>query len=840
MASNLDLLGVSRTDRHVALNATHDPQNLYITRGYPLWPKKRFFRSYSVPALKEPPSNGFEFTVARQRERFEGDFARSLTGWVNFANVLHGYGIRPPSTGELIFSQQEALLPVHRGWLLLLAIIDRYSDQVSRPDKGLFDDEAEEPEMGNFNNGAIFGVSGIIERIPPSPHSHGELESGPQLLDKVAFRMHSPEHMAKIPEYFSHGDTLRSLAALFLGYLMRADGEECYGLEMPGPIIPQQEPQHGLPYSRAHRSPYRLADNSYKIWVWDETTNNSLLQQKMLFQEVGIQQPPRMLRLKEIEAPDEVVFSQLDDNDTQNYRRIADNKKTVWIARSSLHVLLYAVLQLKISRQSFLCGSPSNYLSILYHLFDSRDLRKFLEKIQSVVVHLPSTQEEKRDLERSLLSMIAKAPMDGNQMSWSRTRMDASVDLDKALDSVCRTSKLLCQTVAILYMQEENFRKICKSYNCGEPATVEKFFLLDPSSKKVVAPSINFDATEFYFDFSAVFSGSELAEVWSTPMNQYPKALPLPQAMIACLQGHLRMAIWDMKLPALPLANFYASLCNSVVYIAPQETPSRSVLMPTSFGYRPAHPQHPTFASPTPAPPPALPLPGVSILHAPFSRPPLVDHPDPPGSVRRKASVDFKQGTGDAELVALEPYSSSTPEEELSDLQRSSHSDVASHEEHPNFSYSSAFAESSSSPSSSHEENSVVESNPASETRSMHGTEDGYTTARDDTGEPSNASVAQQRARDAIPMRGILLRYSNSSEKRESTPGASEIRGTRRRRSDKTRAKAVRRPTKKKKSVQVDPTPVEVISFDHPGDIGGNLLQEKQRGKGKIRHKQVM
>jgi hypothetical protein len=44
----------SKTDRYMALNSVHDPQNAYITPGYLLWPGERFFRTYRVPQLERP------------------------------------------------------------------------------------------------------------------------------------------------------------------------------------------------------------------------------------------------------------------------------------------------------------------------------------------------------------------------------------------------------------------------------------------------------------------------------------------------------------------------------------------------------------------------------------------------------------------------------------------------------------------------------------------------------------------------------------------------------------------------------------------------------------------
>jgi hypothetical protein len=524
---------------------------------------------------------------------------------VNFANVLQIYDIKPAgSKGKLTFARQEALLPVHRGWLLLLGIIDRYSDQTYRPDKGLFVGEAEEAEIEEFGPEAIFGISGVLEHIVASPFRQEDVESGPEAVDKVVFCMHSVQHMARVPDSFLHGDDMAilSLVALYLGYLVSVDGKEHYDLETPNNMLPV--------YASAHRRDGD-EDDPHKIWIWDQKPMDSLpSQQTRLMQDLGIKLPP-VLKLKEIVAPNQAIFHQMPRDAAQSYQVIShEGKGKIWMTRSSLHTLVLAVLRLKITPQSFLFNNPPLNQNILSRLFYSGSLRTFAQTTEKFSRNLDAlTQIEKQDLERSLLNLKENAPEDGTWMEWSRTRMDACISLDKVLNEICqKRGKLLCCVISILYMQEDGFRFICNRYgfsDCDDPEVLAKQFMVDLSSKKVLVPLPYIEGEpefeQFYFDFPTVFSDAELLEVWPAPMNRYPVPISLPLAMMACLRGHLRMAMWDMSLPSSPLADFYRTLRCSVVHIVPQEIPPPGSLSMRMPEFSP--PRHHLPPTPLPVPP---------------------------------------------------------------------------------------------------------------------------------------------------------------------------------------------------------------------------------------------
>ncbi|EAW15441.1 uncharacterized protein NFIA_047770 [Aspergillus fischeri NRRL 181] len=519
------------------------------------------------------------------------------------------YNIKPAGTkGKLTFARQEALLPVHRGWLLLLGIIDRYSDQTNRPDKGLFVGEAEETEMDEFGRWAIFGIRGGLEHIVASPLRQEDVESGPEAVDRVVFRMHSVQHMAKVSDSFLRGDDMAilSLVALYLGYLVSVDGKEHYDLETPDTML--------TVHTSAHRRDSG-EDNSHKIWIWDQKPMDSLpSQQRRLMQELGIKLP-RVLKLKEIVAPNQAIFHQMPRDAAQSYPVISrKGKGKIWMTRSSLHTLVLAVLRLKITPQSFLFNDPPLDYDILSHLFYSKNLRTFAETTEKFSKNLDVlTQREKQDLERSLLNLKENAPEDGTWMEWSRTRMDACISLDRLLNEICqKRGKLLSCVISILYMQEDGFRFICNRYrifDCDDPEVLAKQFMVDLSSKKVLAPLPYIEGEpefeQFYFDFPTVFSDAELLDVWPSPMNRYPVPISLPLALIACLRGHLRMAMWDMRLPSSPLADFYRTLRSGIVHIVPQEIPPPGSLSTEFFPPRRA-PLPPLPPLPVPAEEPVV------------------------------------------------------------------------------------------------------------------------------------------------------------------------------------------------------------------------------------------
>ncbi|KAL4786808.1 hypothetical protein BJX76DRAFT_354809 [Aspergillus varians] len=189
------LYRVSQTNQYEALSVIDDRSHEYISKGYALLPGKGFFRSTMIPNLASP----------------------SLTSWVNFADILRAYGIDLPRDGKLKTSGTEALLPVHRSWILLLGLVDRYG---RHKDSGLFIDAPSDPEWSVFGKQALYGLSGVLERIRPGQ-------------DRICFRMHSVDHMRSMPRYIpKHDVSLRNLFFLYLGYLPASDGSlYCSALE---------------------------------------------------------------------------------------------------------------------------------------------------------------------------------------------------------------------------------------------------------------------------------------------------------------------------------------------------------------------------------------------------------------------------------------------------------------------------------------------------------------------------------------------------------------------------------------------------------------------------------
>jgi hypothetical protein len=210
----------SQTEHYEALSLVDDRPHEYISKGIALLPGRRFFRSIKVPNLVEPPelpvaapdapnANGVIHRIKRECDILDREGSPSLTSWINFANLLRAYGISPPRNGKLKIAGAEARLPVHRSWILLLGLVDRYG---RRKDSGLFVEEPSDPEWSAFSNDALYGLSGILERV----------QSG---RDRICFRMHSVAHMRSMSSYVPVGDIPpRTLFFLYLGYLPAPDG----------------------------------------------------------------------------------------------------------------------------------------------------------------------------------------------------------------------------------------------------------------------------------------------------------------------------------------------------------------------------------------------------------------------------------------------------------------------------------------------------------------------------------------------------------------------------------------------------------------------------------------
>src|SRR2546423_333608 len=100
------------------------------------------------------------------------------------------------------------MLPVHRDWILLLGLVDRYA---KREDLGLFRDESRNLNehldfeiREHFGSDALYGLSGVMRFNPPdSFEQRNEEDVKPGAL---YFHLHNTSHMRQINTWTTIND----------------------------------------------------------------------------------------------------------------------------------------------------------------------------------------------------------------------------------------------------------------------------------------------------------------------------------------------------------------------------------------------------------------------------------------------------------------------------------------------------------------------------------------------------------------------------------------------------------------------------------------------------------
>jgi hypothetical protein len=119
-----------RSERYKALIAVDAVQTHYVEKSW----RTMFFLRMKVPALKDPPN--IEKIPLRVSKRTSLPVKTSSTGWVNFASALEIYTLRPklPRQKDLVITEEQTWLPVHKLWILAFGLLGRYSH---REDHGI-------------------------------------------------------------------------------------------------------------------------------------------------------------------------------------------------------------------------------------------------------------------------------------------------------------------------------------------------------------------------------------------------------------------------------------------------------------------------------------------------------------------------------------------------------------------------------------------------------------------------------------------------------------------------------------------------------------------------------
>ncbi|RLM00094.1 hypothetical protein CFD26_107462 [Aspergillus turcosus] len=546
----------ARTDRYRAIADVDDPHHFFISPGIPLLPGKRFFRRVRVPNLEKPP-NIKCMEIKRQCQHvFKGDSDRSSTGWVNLANILRAYGVPVEPGGKLVVHRSESFLPVHRTWILLLGIIDRYANRV---DYGLFRNEGKEQEMDDFGRNPLCGLSGFMAYNPPTWHEDAQGHNG-----SICFRMHSAPHMNYM-KGFAGIDSIpfQKMLLLYLGYIPRGEKDAYFiGLE--------EQPSHVQGYGR---------NDDRTTFAWQIALNRRNLvayNHEMIVRDLGIA-PPKVYRLSRVTHEwGEWSF------DDREYYALERNE---YVNRTDIYCILRSILDLGGSSQSFLYNRHARIeRALVDRIFVPQDLANFsimltnLLRLSTQVIDLLNF-ENKPALSRAIIAVTELCQIP--PVPWSRELLRRYFDLDILLRQYCEANRYAMQTISILYMLDKDFRSL---YTSSQEQNRHKGALvLNPATKTVeIAPPqseishMNQELTSrFHFDFAIVFPDwltQVSPELKESPSQATGLEVHYPDAVMACLHGHIVMAMWNMALPPDDLAAFYMKL-DRVVHVSARTQP---------------------------------------------------------------------------------------------------------------------------------------------------------------------------------------------------------------------------------------------------------------------------
>ncbi|KAJ6186127.1 hypothetical protein N7519_007428 [Penicillium mononematosum] len=543
----------SQTGHYEALSLIDDQLHEYVSKGYTLLPGKKFFRTVKVPNLTMPPRITAEnpppsqLRIQRKCDLLDREGSPSLTAWVNFANLLRAYSICPPFTGKIKVSGKESLLPVHRSWILLLGLVDRYG---RREDCGLFEGEASEPEWSDLGGDALYGLSGILQSNRP-------------IRSRVNFRMHNITHMAKMPSVMpAHDMSLRTLFFLFLGYIPAADGSllcsELESKEMSSSRITRFVPQ----------STDMRKNFFYKLRILEP--NEIPLRHRRLAGEVGIRLPRiRQVSLHKTHRVDKSPtnpgsssekYGVLDGVQYQRINRTASNTK-VWMDPSDSKTMVLSLLQLNMNTYSFLCDD--HLLEFFERLLPQRN-NNYLQHLADEGTDILQIKKEEKKLLKNAISEVSQYALSSIRSRRRASALTALEGLVKRLVEAYQISTWAMQTMAILSFTGRDFitRLLCKPSHVDPQAT----FVIDVPGKSVRVPALSiYPETQFEFDFAVVFK-VPIGEEGPTDTS-----LPLWKVMLAALYGDIKWQMWSTVFSAWDFSSFYAGL-DRIVYIPGQNS----------------------------------------------------------------------------------------------------------------------------------------------------------------------------------------------------------------------------------------------------------------------------
>jgi hypothetical protein len=120
------------SERYKAITAVRDVDNVFISRGFPISPNVRLFRTVKVPKLDE------SIIAKTAREVWRLNHIENIgihCGWAKLCQLINAYNVtgdvkqRYPTGDALVVRSNETLLPLHRHWILVLGILGRFGNR---------------------------------------------------------------------------------------------------------------------------------------------------------------------------------------------------------------------------------------------------------------------------------------------------------------------------------------------------------------------------------------------------------------------------------------------------------------------------------------------------------------------------------------------------------------------------------------------------------------------------------------------------------------------------------------------------------------------------------------
>ncbi|KAK5991766.1 hypothetical protein PT974_07800 [Cladobotryum mycophilum] len=191
------LLREARSKRFEALNTVDSQDTGFISGGFRLRSTSKYFQRVNMPLLRDPPAPGLQIRLCESSSSSPSSTIQTLgsaTGWVNLAAIINAYVPDLKRGDQLMISEHESFLPVHRFWILAFGLLGRYG---KRADFGRAINNSNAMRLmieghRNFNANSrelYSGLTGMLFWFPMTP----EVASMTSVKDTLYFKLHSIE-----------------------------------------------------------------------------------------------------------------------------------------------------------------------------------------------------------------------------------------------------------------------------------------------------------------------------------------------------------------------------------------------------------------------------------------------------------------------------------------------------------------------------------------------------------------------------------------------------------------------------------------------------------------------